>query len=271
MYNLILASINWGKVGIVIGIVALLAVVFAVLILVVSKFCSVKEDETVSKIAENLAGANCGGCGYAGCDGFAKALAEGKAEIKDCGATSNENKAKIAEILGVPFAASEPVYAVVKCAGGGDAKDKYEYVGNNGCTAEVAYLGGKKACPSGCMGAGTCEKECPYGAIKVKEGVSLVDKALCEACGACVKKCPKHIIELIPKKAKVYVACSTKCRGKDVMNVCKVGCIGCGLCAKNCPEGAITMVDNLPVIDYSKCTGCKTCVLKCPRKTIKEI
>lgn len=271
MLSNILANVNWGKVGIVIGIVALLAVVFAVLIVVVSRLCAVKEDEKVSAIAENLAGANCGGCGYAGCEGFAKALAEGKAEITSCGPTSNENKAKIAEILGVPFAASEPVYAVVKCAGGENAAEKYKYVGNDGCNAQNMYLGGKKTCGFGCMGAGTCETICPYGAVKVKDGVSLVDKALCEACGLCVKNCPKHIITLIPKSAAVYVACSTPCRGKETMSACKVGCIGCGLCAKNCPENAITMVDNLPVIDYAKCTGCKTCVAKCPRKTIKEI
>ncbi len=269
-YNL-LAAIQWDKVGIVIGIAAALALVFVALILIVSKFCAVKTDEKVAKIAEHLAGANCGGCGYAGCEGFAKALAEGKADLSACGPTPNENKAAIAEILGVEFAASEPVYAVVACAGGVKSKNKYNYIGNAGCQAEGMYLGGKKQCAYGCMGEGTCESLCPYAAIAVKEGVAIVDKALCEACGLCVRNCPKNIIRLIPKRAKVYVACSTPCRGKDTMSVCEIGCIGCGLCAKNCPENAITMVNNLPVIDYAKCTGCKTCVAKCPRKTIKEL
>lgn len=188
----LLASVQWDKVGIVIGIAAGLAVVFAVLILLVSKFCAVKTDEKVSAISEQLAGANCGGCGYAGCEGFAKALAEGKADITACGPTPNENKAKIAEILGVEFAASEPVYAVVACAGGERAKNKYNYVGNDGCLAEGMYLGGRKKCSYGCMGEGTCADVCPYGAVHVKDGVSLVDKALCEACGLCVKNCPKN-------------------------------------------------------------------------------
>lgn len=271
MLNLLLDPIQWGKVGIVIAIVAALAVLFAILILVVSKFCAVEEDEVVTGISSNLAGANCGGCGYAGCEAFAKALAEGKAQITDCGPTSNEGKAKIAKLLGVPFAAGEAVYAVVKCAGGIQSKNKYEYVGNDGCTQEAMYLGGRKVCNYGCMGEGTCEKICPYNAVKVTNEVALVDKALCEACGLCVKNCPKKIITLIPKSAKVYVACSTPCRGKETMNACQVGCIACGLCAKNCPEHAITMVDNLAVIDYSKCTGCMTCVAKCPRHTIKEL
>ena len=272
MYGLFLAeSVDWGKVGLVIAIVAVLAVIFAILILVVSKLCAVEENETVSKIVENLAGANCGGCGYAGCEAFAKALAEGKAEITGCGPTSNENKKKIAEILGVHFAAQEPQYAVVKCAGGLNSKEIYQYVGNTGCTAQSMFLGGKKACDYGCMGQGTCEKLCPYHAVLVKNGVAEVDKALCEACGLCVKNCPKHIITLIPKTARVYVACSSFCKGKETMDACKVGCIGCGMCARNCPEGAITMENNLPVIDYSKCTGCKTCVAKCPRKSIREL
>lgn len=271
MNKLLLANINVNVLVTVLLLVAVITVVFAVLIIVVSKVCAVKTDEKAEAIKNHLAGANCGGCGFAGCADFAKALSEGKADITMCGPTSNDGKQKIAEILGVPFTATEQTYAVVACAGGKLSKDKYVYTGNEGCVAQSQYIGGRKLCEFGCLGGGTCESVCPYHAVKVTDGVAYADKALCEACGLCVKNCPKHIISLIPKSSRVYVACSTKCKGKQVMDMCKVGCIGCGLCAKNCPENAITMVDNLPVIDYTKCSGCKTCVAKCPRKCIKEI
>ena len=270
MFNL-LQPINVTSLLWVLGIVAVLAIVFAILIVAVSKACAVKEDEKAKAVSELLAGANCGGCGYAGCADFAKALAEGKASLCSCGATSNESKEEISKILGIPFTASEKVFAVVKCAGGINAKDKFSYSGNDSCTAQITFMGGRKVCPEGCLGGGTCVLKCTGDGVLLRDGVALIDKALCEACGACVNACPKHIITTIPKTAKVYVACSTKCKGKDVLNACTVGCIGCGLCAKNCPQGAITMVDNLPVIDYEKCNGCKTCVAKCPRKSIKEI
>lgn len=256
---------------VVVAIVAVLAVAFAVFIVLVSKLCAVPEDEKTEKIKEQLAGANCGGCGYAGCSDFAKALAEGKADISKCGPTPAANKAAIAEILGIPFAAGEEKIAVVHCSGGSACKDKFEYVGNGDCGAQAAFMGGKKACSFGCLGGGTCVKGCIYGAINVENGVADTNRALCEACGVCVKNCPKHIIELIPKSAKVYVACSSELKGREVTEVCANGCIGCGICAKFCPEKAITLSDNLPVIDYKKCSGCLTCATKCPRKCIKVL
>ncbi len=269
IYDLLAASVNWAKVGMVLGIVAALAIVFAVLILVVTKVCKIKEDEKVLKILENLAGANCGGCGFSGCEGFAKSLACGKACLSDCKATSNEAKGIIAKIAGLPFEAEEPTVAVVKCNGGTNAADKYTYVGNEGCLNRMVYHGGNKICATACLGGGNCAAVCPVDAIKITDEVAKVDREICISCGACIRTCPKNCIERIPAKAKIYVACSTHCKGKETTSFCKVGCIGCGMCARKCPEGAITMVDNLPKIDYDKCSGCLTCVEKCPRKIIK--
>ena len=269
MNYLLLAAVSTKTLLVVIGIVAVLAVVFAAFIVLVSKLCAVPTDEKAEKIKEQLAGANCGGCGFAGCADFAAALSQGKATINGCGPTPVENKKKIAEILGIPFAGGEEKFAVVHCAGGEVALDKFEYVGNEGCAAQASFMGGRKECLAGCLGGGSCEKVCAYNAIAVKNGVAVVNDALCEACGVCVKGCPKHVIDLIPKSAKVYIACSSHCKGKEVMAACKVGCIGCGMCARVCPNKAITMVDNIPVIDYSKCSGCLTCAEKCPRKCIK--
>ena len=271
MNTLLCDAVNWASVGIVLGIIAGLAVVFSILILVVTKICHVKEDEKVLKILENLAGANCGGCGKTGCEDFAKCLAKGEAELNDCKATSNEAKEIIAKIAGIPFSAEEVTVAVVRCSGGDMASDKFGYIGNPGCLNQMVYQGGRKLCATACLGGGTCEKVCPVDAIHVREnGIAFVKREVCLSCGACINACPKNCIDRIPATAKVYVACRTHCKGKETMSFCKMGCIACGMCAKKCPQGAITMVDNLPVIDYKKCTGCMTCVEKCPRHCIKR-
>ena len=268
---LIAKAVNWTSVGIVLGIVAGLAVVFAVLILIVTKVCHVHEDEKVLKILEHLAGANCGGCGRTGCEDFAKCLACGQAQLNDCKATSNDDKAAIAAIANLPFTAEEATVAVVRCSGGNLASDKFDYIGNPGCTNQMVYQGGRKICQTACLGGGTCQAACPVDAISVREnGIAFVKREICLSCGACINVCPKNCIDRIPASAKVYVACRTHCKGKETMSFCKMGCIGCGMCARKCPAGAITMVDNLPVIDYAKCTGCMTCVEKCPRHCIKR-
>ncbi|MCI8368343.1 MAG: RnfABCDGE type electron transport complex subunit B [Clostridia bacterium] len=260
---------TWKTIGIVAGIFAGSAIIIGALILIVGKVFKVDMDEKVTKILENLAGANCGGCGCSGCAGFAEKLAHGGGELSSCHVTSPEKKAEIAALLGIELKDEERTVAVVKCNGGlANAGEAFEYVGNPTCAANASLLGGNKLCKYGCLGCGDCKVVCPESAIKVSDKLSEVDPDRCVSCGACINACPKHIIERIPASAPVYVACSSECKGKDVMNVCKVGCIGCSLCAKKCPHGAITMVNNLPVFDYSKCTGCKTCVAVCPRHII---
>jgi len=268
MFNLFLDAINFTTLGIAVAIVAVIAIVFAVLIVAVSKLCAVKEDERVTQIKDLLSGANCGGCGFNGCADFALALKDGKAEICACAATSSENKKEIAKILGVDAGDDTPKMAIIRCAGI-DSKKKFDYVGDVSCRKQMAF-GGSTACAYACLGGGDCVKSCTFGAGKYNDEVS-IDSAICGGCGSCVRTCPKGIVALIPKSAKYYVACSNQDKGKVVMDACAVGCIGCGLCAKKCPTGAISMVNNLPVIDYQKCVSCGACAVACPRKTIREV
>lgn len=252
------------------GIMLAIAVVFGVMLVLVSNALTVHRDERIDRVEELLARSNCGGCGRAGCAQFAEALVKGEAKLSECRATPAANKKRIAEILGGGDIGEETV-AVVHCNGGNACFNKYEYHGYGNCASCELIAGGVKACPVGCIGKRSCGEVCNYGAIGVGDGgYAVVDKEKCVSCGACISECPKHLIERIPKSAKVYVACSNHGKGKDVAELCARGCIGCGLCAKNCPAGAIEMQNGLPVIDYSKCVGCKVCVQKCPRKCILE-
>lgn len=256
-------------IGIVVGIFSAVALVLTILILVVSKVCKIDTDEKLEKVIEKLAGANCGGCGCSGCAGFAEKLCKGQCSLSDCHVTSAENKREIAGILGIEAEDEEPTVACVMCNGGKNAVDLYKYSGINTCVYEAQLFKGAKLCDDGCLGFGTCLAACPENAISIHDNVSYVNPDVCISCGKCILACPKHLIERIPVTAAVYVACSSHCKGKEVINMCKSGCISCGMCVKNCPENAITMVDNVPRINYTKCTGCLTCVSKCPRKVIK--
>lgn len=260
---------TFATVGIVAAIFCGIALVLTVLILVVSKVCRIDSDEKLEQIIEKLAGANCGGCGCSGCSGFAEKLCKGEAGLSDCHVTSPENKAEIAKILGVEIKDEEPTVACVMCSGGANANNLYLYNGINTCVYQAQLFKGAKMCDDGCLGYGTCLRACPERAITVANNVAFVDPDACISCGVCMSACPKNLIERLPASAPVYVACSSHCKGKEVINICKAGCISCGLCVKNCPSAAITMVNNVPKIDYKKCTGCLTCVAKCPRKVIK--
>ncbi|MEG1527574.1 MAG: RnfABCDGE type electron transport complex subunit B [Clostridia bacterium] len=269
--NFLFVTIDWVKVLISVGIMVGIALLMGVVIVIVSKFFEIKGDSKVEEVKSKLSGANCGSCGFAGCEEFAKALVEGKVNINDCKATSKENKIEISNLLGVAFSGEEDTMAIVTCGGGINCQDKYEYQGYGDCISAQLLANGRKACQSGCLGSGSCVEVCPEDAIEIKNGVAHVNPDLCIGCGACINECPKKIIKRIPRSAVVYVKCANQNRGKDVASVCTAGCISCGLCQKNCPSGAIHIENNVPIIDYSKCVACKKCINVCPRKVIKLV
>jgi electron transport complex protein RnfB len=242
--------------------------VFGLGLAIAARRFAVERDERVDRIEELLPGANCGGCGYAGCLGFAKALVEGKATPTDCAPGGAETAGKVAAVLGLEITEKTPSVAVVGCIGGNRVKPKMEYHGINSCAAVTLLTDNLRECQYGCIGLGTCVEVCPFDAVEMVEGCAVVDDSKCTGCGKCVEACPKHIMYLVPKPKKVRIVCSSRDRGKSVKSICEVGCIGCGLCAKNCPVKCIEIDDNLAIIDHEKCINCGICAAKCPTHSI---
>lgn len=227
-------------------------------------------NEKQEAVKNALPGNNCGGCGYAGCAGLACAIVKGEAPVNACPVGGQEAAAKIGAIMGVEAGQSVRMTAFVHCMGDcTKTHSDYEYFGAEDCRM-IGFVpnGGPKSCNSGCLGYGTCVKECPFEAISVVNGVAVVDREKCKACGKCVKICPKHLISLIPYDAGAAVACSSADKGPVTVKACQAGCIGCGICVKNCPAQAVKVENFHAIIDQEKCTGCGTCQEKCPRKCI---
>lgn len=259
-FSVIIATIVVAVVGLIIGLLLGFA----------GEKLKVEVDEREIAVRQELPGNNCGGCGYAGCDGLAAAIAKGEAPANACPVGGAAVAAKISEIMGVDASDTVKTTAFVRCAGTCDkTKIKYNYYGVHDCrNLALTPGGGDKACPAGCLGYGSCVKECKFGALSIVNGVAVVDKEKCVSCGKCVKACPKKLIEIIPYEASSKVACSSNDKGRDVKQVCDAGCIGCGMCARVCESDAVVIENNLAKIDYSKCTHCGKCAQKCPVKII---
>ena len=255
-----------------VAILGAMGAIFGLILAIAAKVFHVEVDPREEAIAGCLPGANCGGCGYPGCGGYAAAVAKGEAPINACAAGGDAVAAQIAAIMGVESAPTERSVALVKCSGFNDqVKRKYEYVGLQDCqAASLALGGGPNECPYGCLGFGSCVAACPFGAMSVKDGVARVDHEICVGCMKCAEACPKNLIVKVPYAADVTVACNSMEKGGALRKYCDIGCIGCKICEKICQYDAIHVVDNLAVIDYTKCVSCGQCAPKCPRHLIRD-
>ncbi len=247
----------------------ILGLAVGVLLAVASHFFAVRTDDRVEKIIAVLPGANCGGCGFAGCTAFANAVIRGEAPPSGCSAGGAPVAQNIAKILGVDVDTRERRVAHVYCSGGDVTARRFRYVGVDSCYAAARIAGGPVECTFACLGYGDCVKNCPFDAIHIVGGHALVDRDRCTGCGKCAAVCPRKTIALIPASATVSVNCSSRDRGAFVRSVCEAGCIGCRLCEKKCQHDAIHVADNLARIDYDKCTRCGECAAVCPRKIIR--
>ncbi len=248
-----------------------LGAVIGILLTLASKVLFVKTDETVQKITEALPGANCGGCGYSGCAGYAEAVAAGKAPPDLCNPGGAAAAERIGAILGIEVQGRERQVAFVRCNGSCDAtEDKFTYIGTRSCTAIERFYNGKGVCRLRCHGMGDCAAVCDNGCISVQNGVAYVDPTNCTGCGKCVRACPNELIVLINARQQAMVRCYSDDTGKDTRRICKNGCIACGLCVKKCPENAIVINRNHAEINTEVCTGCGICLSVCPIKCITE-
>lgn len=261
-----------------IAVLTLLGLFLALVLFLVAKKFKVEEDPRIDEVEKAMPGANCGGCGFAGCRAFADAAVNADSlEKVFCPVGGNDVMKKVAAILGKEVADKAPMVAVVRCNGSCANRPLVnDWDGVRSCKVKAGIYTGDTGCAYGCLGCGDCVEACAFGALSMdpETGLPVVDESKCTACGACVKACPRSIIELRnkgPRGMRVYVSCVNKDKGPVAKKACKAACIGCGICAKTCTHGAITVEANLAYIDFNKCKLCRECEALCPTGAIHGV
>jgi electron transport complex protein RnfB len=255
------------------AVLASLGIIFGIALAIVASRFVVRIDPKVEQVRETLPGANCGGCGFAGCMGYAEAVV-GNPDVAAglCAAVSADVVERIAEITGKKAEKRERKIARIFCQGGkSSGLRKFIYTGVKDCTAALLAAGGDKSCDYGCLGYATCMRACPFDAITMSgENLPLINPGKCTACGKCVSACPKLVIELSEISKAVVISCHSRDKGAETRKKCKMGCIACGLCVKTCPFNAVKLENNLARINHDACTVCGLCVRICPTHAIQD-
>ncbi len=257
-----------------------LGFVAAVILAIASKVFYVEEDPRIEAVVDALPGANCGGCGYPGCEGYASAVVlDANIGANLCVAGDDKTTATVGELTGKAVTEADPLISVRRCEKvEGQVEVRFEYQGMASC-ASAAQLGsglGFDACAYSCLGLGDCLKVCPFDAIILEDNVAKIDPTSCIGCGKCIPACPRNALELVPRSARVMVFCTTKSKAKEVKAACSVGCIACTLCVKKCPAKAVEFVDNMVKINHHLCKeygeSCnEACVTACKRNIFKSL
>ncbi len=253
-----------------------LGLVAAIVLAAASRVFYVEEDPRVEAVMDALPGANCGGCGYAGCEGYAIAVVnEANVAASLCVAGSADTSITIGELTGKSVGAADPMISFRRCDKvAGKVAEKYQYHGMPSCAAATLLMNGSDLCSWSCLGFGDCVEVCPFDAMEVIDRLVVINPRKCTGCGICIKACPRDSLDLIPMRARVAVTCATKDKLRAVMDICEVGCINCGKCIKACPAKAISTRDSRIEIDQQKClsygSDCEeVCIATCPRKILR--
>lgn len=248
-------------------IVAVTGLLLGGIIGLVAKYFPIETDPRQEEILKLLPGANCGGCGYAGCADFAEAVVQHEADPDRCRVSSAKTLSAICAILGQDAGEQQRKVAVVLCHGDADkALHIGQYNGIMDCSSAALVPGNAgKACHFGCLGYGSCAKACAFGAIEIRNRIAVVHSELCTGCGKCTQICPRNLIRLVPADVRVHVYCNSLEKPANRRKLCKVSCLACRKCIRTdertmlIQQGLVRVnYNNPPAPEFVEKVGCPT-------------